>query len=217
MSERTCPPACRGTRRAAFLAIAAAVVLAVSACHASPESPAATAPSATPALSSGPPSGPSTSSTHIYRYTSTQRGCDLLNLDAVPTALGDDAGNLVSPNYEETSVAYFARCDRQYGAPGDRSLASIQIMVVKDGDAQFFYDGLHKQDAKNYTIAEVPSIAAAAYTFTDPQTGPHLTLYDGNCYLRISINQIVHHSVSSSTITGLMSDIARNALAAMAT
>jgi hypothetical protein len=212
MFERTCPPTRRPALRAGFLAVAAGVVLAVSACHASPESPPATPPSA----SSGPSSGPSTSRTHTYRYTSTQRGCDLLHLHALTAALGDDAGNLVPANYEETSVAYFARCDKQYGPPGDRSLASIQIMVVKDGDAQFFYDGLHQQDTKNYTIAEIPGIAAAAYTFTDPQTGPHLTLYDGNCYLRVSINQIVHHSVSSSTVTGLMTDIARNALAAMA-
>jgi hypothetical protein len=181
-------------------------------CHASP--PVAASSSS---VAAQPSVVPSTSSTHTYTYKSKQQGCDLLDLDQLTAALGNEAGSLTQPHYQETSVAYFARCDKQYGAPATRSLVSIQIMVVKSGSAQFFYDGLHTADAKTNTLSDVPGLAAqGAYAYTDPETGPHLTLYDGNLYLRISIKQIVAQRVPASTITDLMTAIARNSMSAMA-
>jgi hypothetical protein len=215
----TRPPAGTGLTplRAALLTLVAeiACALAISACHASRPSPPDSTRSAT--VSTPSPVAPSTSSTHTYTYKSKQQGCDLLDLRALSAALGNDAGPLEHPHYEETAVAYFARCDRQYGPPGARSLVSIQIMVVKSGTAQFLYDGMRAGDAKATTISDTPGLAAqGAYTWTDPQTGPHLTMYDGNLYLRISISQIVRQGPSAATVTELMTAIARNSMSAMA-
>lgn len=214
MFARLCVPG-RRPLRAAAIATAAAGMLAISACHASPPRPPTSASSA--GVTAPPSIVPSTSSTHTYTYRSKQQGCDLLDLDQLTAALGNDSGSLTQPHYQETSVAYFARCDKQYGPPATRSLVSIQIMVVKTGSAQFFYDGLHTADAKTNTLSDVPGLAAqGAYAYTDPETGPHLTLYDGNLYLRISIKQIVAQHVAPNTIADLMTAIARNSMSAMA-
>lgn len=184
------------------------------------------APRATPPASASahPPSiappSTGTSSTHTYTYRSTTKGCDLIQLDSLSAALGDDAGNLANPHYEKTSVASFARCDRQYGAPGARSLVDIQVMVGNPGTASAvaaFWNGMRTADAKDHTLTADPELAAqGAYGWTDDQIGPHLTVYDGNLYLRISINQITRQSVPAPQVTELLNEVARNAMSTMA-
>ena len=199
-------------------------VFLVAACGTSPSSTARATPSASASAhppSIAPPSTTtSTSSTHTYTYRSTKNGCDLIQLDSLSAALGDDAGNLTNPHYQKTSVASFARCDRQYGAPGSRSLVGIQVMVGNPGTASAvadFWNGMRAADAKDYTLTADPGLAAqGAYGWADKQIGPHLTVYDGNLYLRISINQVTHQGVPATQVTELLNEIARNAMSTMA-
>lgn len=224
MYSRTFTPCGRATQSTAIRVLAAACISLVAACGTSTTgTPRATQPAS---ASSHPPSiappstAASTSSTHTYSYRSTKKGCDLIPFNSLSAVLGEDAGNLTNPHFQQTAVATFARCDRQFGALGSRSLVGIQVMVGTPGSASAvadFWNGMRAADAKGHTLTADPELAAqGAYGFTDDQIGPHLTVYDGNLYLRISINQITRQTVPPAQVTQLLNDVARNAMSTMA-
>ncbi|MFF5085346.1 hypothetical protein ACFY36_50605 [Actinoplanes sp. NPDC000266] len=200
--------------RAVVVAVVAACSLSIAACHTSPAGPPHTATSASAVAQ--PSRTPSGASPRSYAVLSVRESCDLLDLDALTTALGPDAGPLTQPHEQRNSVASFVRCDRQYGVPATRSLVSLHAMVATSGSAQLIYDGTRAADAKAYSIAEVPGLAQSAYLRSDPQTGVHLSLYDGNLYLRVSINQIVRQRIPAATTSELLTAVARHVMAAMA-
>lgn len=220
MHSRNNTPAGPTRLRTAVCVLTAACAFLVAACSTSPRATPRPSASAHPPSIAPPSTATSASSTHTYTYRSTTKGCDLIQLDSLSAALGADAGNLANPHYEKTSVATFARCDRQYGAPGSRSLVDIQVMVGNPGTASAvaaFWNGMRTADAKDHTLATDPELAAqGAYGWTDNQIGPHLTVYDGNLYLRISINQITRQSVPPTQVTELLNEVARNAMSTMA-
>lgn len=224
MHSRTVTSSGRTRLRTAVCVLAAACAFLVAACGTSPSStPRATrtvSASAHPPSIAPPSTATSTSRTHTYTYRSTTKGCDLISLGSLAAALGGNGSNFEKPNYERTAIGDFARCDRQYGAPGARSLVSIQIMIAKPAAASVaegYWTHMRTADAKDYTLTTDPELAAqGAYGWTDDQIGPHLTVYDGNLYLRISINQGTHQTVPANRVTELLNEIARNAMSTMA-
>ena len=60
-------------------------------------------------------------------------------------------------------------------------------------------------------VADVPGLGYGAYTRIDPETGPHLTLYDGNLYLEIGGLSVTAPATQTALLPA-MSQIGRQIL-----
>ncbi|MFF5291852.1 hypothetical protein [Paractinoplanes globisporus] len=167
-------------------------------------------PVTTNALSASPP--PASAAPDAPRtYQATRDACAALDQTLLTGALGQDAGNLGAPRSETNSFATFARCQRQYGPRGDRSLVSLDIMIVKQDTAQTYYEGVRGAHQKSETITDIPGLGHGAYRYNDAQTGPHVVVYDGNLYLSISLIGDVT-AASAGTAADLLEQIAGQAM-----
>ncbi|UQU67372.1 hypothetical protein COUCH_14360 [Couchioplanes caeruleus] len=141
----------------------------------------ASAPTAAQSASSAP------SGTTAARYLNRRDVCSTLDHARLTRALGADAGNLGKPRFSDTRISSLANCDRQYGPAGMRSLISLEVMTSKVGSVQAFYEGMRGAQQRSTAVADVPGVGQQAAVYTDPTTGPHLVVYDGNLYLSIAL------------------------------
>lgn len=80
------------------------------------------------------------------------------------------------------------RCERQYGKTGARVGVLVEASVSDTASMQSQFDGLRKAgQAGGDKQTDVPGLGQGAYSYTDPLTGPHLAVYDGNLYLTVAI------------------------------
>jgi hypothetical protein len=193
--------------RAATAGVLAFAAVVLSAC----DHNAAPAPGSAPAATPLRPAA----STGTHRYQSTTNACALLDLHRLIARLGPDAGDLGTPQGTANEGGEFVRCEHQFGVPKRRSLVDLQVMTDATGKAAAFYDGLRAVHSKEYRLSDVAGLAHGAYTYTDPSTGPHLVLVDGNLYLTIWI-QTTPATADPAELTGLMVDCARYAMTSLA-
>ena len=62
----------------------------------------------------------------------------------------------------------------------------VEIETFSGVSASDQYHGLRTAQEESIPVTDVPGLGQGAYTRIDPQTGPHLTVYDGNLYLEIA-------------------------------
>lgn len=127
------------------------------------------------------------SGTTAARYVNRRDACSTLDHALLTSKLGVDAGKLGKPRFNDTSTFSLAHCDHQYGPPGMRTMVSVEVMTTKEGSAQSFYEGIRAAQQKSTAVTDVPGVGQQAAVYTDPNTGPHLLVYDGNLYMSIAL------------------------------
>jgi len=200
----------RPVRRVALPLAVLALLGVLTGCRAEPRAPAGPSPgSATVASSPVPSATPGADRT----YQPVRDACAPLDQRVLTGALGPDAGNFGTPRSDDNSFAVFARCQRQYGTAGSRRLVSVEIMTVKHGTAQPYYQGMRRAQQQTETLIDIPGLGSGAYRYTDPDTGPHVVVYQANLYLSMSlIGRLASGNDPTRTATGLLEQAARQAM-----
>ncbi|GIM89823.1 hypothetical protein [Paractinoplanes toevensis] len=160
-------------------------------------------------------SQPSASTAAARTYKAIPDACDVLDQALLTATLGPDGGDLGTPRSDNNSLAEIARCQHTYGAPGARSLGAIEVMTVKTGGAQAYYDGIRGAQQKTDTLTEIPGLGQGAYRFTDTQTGPHIVVNDANLYLTISISGQNATAPETVSVADVLAKLAQHAMIAL--
>jgi hypothetical protein len=193
------------------VAVATACCLLVAACG-TPDRPAAmptASPSSTP--SSASPSTATSTGAAPAVYKATAAPCDAVDYDSLSAVLGP-VSQAKSPRTTRGGVVTTAMCQPVFGKPGTRIPAIIEIQIVDDGGSTAdFYAGM--RGAQREPLTDIPGLGQAAYTYTDPATGPHLATYDGNLYLTIVVLTGASSAAPTAGIDQAIIASARNTMA----
>ena len=197
--------------RTLLTGVALTATLGIAACHNPPDTP--TAPPNATTASPPPTSAPSTSATP-NTYKAVTKPCDVVDFRPLETVLGKVAGDPLPQKPTATGLITFMTCSRRLGPATAATTVLVEMDTFQGVSAQAQYHGLRAVQERSMPVTEVPGLGQGAYTRIDPETGPHLTVYDGNLYLEIA----ALGATTSTTQTGLfeaMTQTSRQILASL--
>jgi hypothetical protein len=170
-----------------------------------PDNPATTEPA-------GPASAPAVAASQAGvaggNYKAPDDLCKIIDDQALTKLFGPLLDAEKGPGRTGSGLS-IVRCEREYGKTGARVGVLVEANVSDTTSMQSQFDGLRKAgEAGGDKQTEVPGLGQGAYSYTDPLTGPHLAVYDGNLYLTIA--------VLSKDVTGVDDALVTTARATMA-
>jgi hypothetical protein len=143
--------------------------------------------------------------------------CDVIDLAPLEAVMGKDAGQIVPQSSRRLGPATIMRCNRNLGDFQTGGAVLIQIEILKNLPAEVQYTGLRGVEEKTATLTDVPGLGQGAYTRVDPQTGPHLVVYDGNLYMVIAAGGRQHTGAPAQPVLDAAVQVARHTLEALRT
>lgn len=163
-------------------------------------------PAASPATSnsSGTTSSPRT-------FTATTHPCNLIDHHAVAQLLGPDGGAISPPRTDPvTPTRTLMTCTREYGEPGaDLTIVALNLILTDPSDTQDQYDNLRHHHARRFAITDIPNLGQSAYTYTDPDIGQTMTVYDGNLFINVAVHPVTGSPKRADAVMLTMSATAR--------
>lgn len=118
-------------------------------------------------------------------YKAPAKPCDVVDYASLSAVLGP-VSQAKAPRTTRGGVVTTSMCSPVFGNPGRRIPVTIEIQIIDEGGSTAdFYTGM--RGAQSTPLTDIPGLGQAAYTYTDPITGPHLATYDGNLYLTIAV------------------------------
>lgn len=170
--------------RTLLTGIALTTTLGIAACHNPPR--ASTGPPGVSTETPSPTIAPSRSATP-NNYKSAAKPCDAVDFRPLETVLGESTGDPLPEKATSAGPITFMTCSRRLGPATAAATVLIEIETFRGVSAEDQYHGLRTAREQSMPITDVPGLGQGAYTRIDPQTGPHLTVYDGNLYLEIAV------------------------------
>lgn len=191
--------------------LALTATLGIAACQ-NPRGAPVTPPTAT-AETPPPTSSPSTSATP-NTYKAVKKPCDVVDFGPLETVLGKATGDLLPQKSSSTGLITFMTCSRRLGPATAATTVLVEMDTFKGASAEAQYRGLRTVQERSLSITDVPGIGQGAYTRIDPETGPHLTVYDGNLYLEIAALGVTAPTTRTQLFTA-MTQTSRQILASL--
>ena len=171
--------------------------------------PTASSPATPSSSQSGASAGATPSTTAVYKPPANP--CDVVDYASLSAVLGP-VSPATSPRTTRGGVVTTAMCRPVFGKPGARIPVTIEVQIVDEGGSTAdFYAGM--RGVQRDPLTDVPGLGQAAYTYTDPATGPHLATYDGNLYLTIVVLTGAIRAAPPAGIDQAMIASARNTMA----
>jgi hypothetical protein len=195
----------------------AAVCLAMTACDSSaePRSPdqSASSESASPTASSPATPGTSANPQPARTFAATQQPCTVVDQQPIIGVLGPDSGYIIPPRTETRGGITSMVCNRTYGTPGDnRTVFSLRVQLADPVAIKAQYEGLRRVNARQAPLTDVTGLGRGAYTYTDPQVGENLAIYDGNLYLTLLVSPVMGPAKPVNVIRPMMIESAKVAM-----
>jgi hypothetical protein len=151
------------------------------------------------------------------RYKAVSKPCGVIDLAPLEAVMGKDAGEIVTQSSRGLGRVTVMRCNRSLGDFTTGGAVLIQIEILKNLPAEVQYAGLRGVEEKTTTLTDVPGLGQGAYTRVDPQTGPHLVVYDGNLYMVIAAGGRQHTGAAAQPVLDAAVQVARHTLDALRT
>jgi hypothetical protein len=152
------------------------------------------------------------------RYKAVEKPCGVIDLPPLETVLGKDGGEIVPQSSRNLGPVTTMRCTRSLGTFESGGPVLVQIEIMKSMPAEVQYTGMRGVEKETMTLTDVPGLGQGAYTRIDPQTGPHLVVYDGNLYMVIAAGGRQHNSAAAAPrVLDAAVQVARHTLAALRT
>lgn len=165
--------------RAGLPGVAVLMVIAAAGCGGKDQPASSSVPQSAPTTplttASGAPS-PTTDHRPVV-YPAPTKGCDDVETAALDKTIGAVKHRLAHVN--TATVLTSANCSLAYAS----FVLNVEIDVAKDGSGEVMYRGLRGVHEKSGPVTDVAGVGSGAYSYTDPQTGPHLEAWDGNLYI----------------------------------
>ena len=158
-------------------------------------------PVTAPPSGAAPPTAPPT-------YRAVLKPCDVVDASAIARRLGppQETQDRSTP----VGRTMIMRCSIRYVG----YVFSAQIDIMDDGTGEAMFEGLRQVQQEQTQVNALPGIGTAAYTYTDPLTGPHLVTYDANLYMSLALASLRSAGVPGDVTTEL-AEVAKATLARM--
>ncbi|RSM75189.1 hypothetical protein DMB66_00010 [Actinoplanes sp. ATCC 53533] len=188
-----------------MLAAALACAAVLAGCDQAPAEPARPDASAPSAREASPPVRPSTSSAPPV-YQPVRDPCAVVDHQLLSSTLGARGNDVVPPKTSTALQLVQSWCSPTYGPLTDRTLVGVEFEVVSTGSLSDMFTGIRAAIQNDDPTTDIPVLGESAYSYVDPQTGPHVAVLDGNLSVTMRAKSISGNPRPDSTFISLMTE-----------
>jgi hypothetical protein len=174
-------------------------------CHQAPAHPARPDASASSAGEASPSARASTNSASPV-YKPVRDPCTVVDHQLLSTTLGARGKDAVPPRATTVFQLADSSCNPTYGSSADRTLVGVDFEVASTAGLSDMFTGIRAAIQHDEPTTDIPGLGENAYSYVDPQTGPHVSALDGNLSVTMRVKSIAGNPRPDSTLISLMTE-----------